>query len=292
MPRSMTGYGSAVGSYENIALTIEIRGVNSRYLELSVRQPRAYNFAEDVIKQKIQAAVSRGKIDVSVTVDSSKSSDVEVSVNPQLAQAYIDALRKISEEFAIPNDFGTSSLARVPDMFTVAKKEIDKESFLAVIAEVAKDAAENYNAMRLKEGEKLCADIAVKLTELEDYAEFVRVRSPLSVAEYRTKLLARMKEVLADAAIDESRVLQEAALYADKVAVDEELTRLGSHIAQAREMLVSVEPIGRKLDFLVQELNREVNTTGSKCSDLDITKTVLEMKAVIEKIREQCQNLE
>jgi uncharacterized protein (TIGR00255 family) len=288
----MTGYGSAAGNYENIALTIEIRGVNSRYLELSVRQPRTFNFAEDAIKQRVQAAVTRGKIDVNVTVDSSKSSDVEVTVNPNIAAAYIDALRTISNEYAIPNDFGTTALARIPDVFTVAKKEVDKEAFSRAIAEIAGSAVESYNAMRLKEGDKLCGDILRKLSELETYARIVKRRSPESVAEYRAKLTAKMRELLADTAIDETRIVQEAALFADKVAVDEELTRLESHIAQAREMLVSSEPIGRKLDFLIQELMREVNTTGSKCSDLSITKTVLEMKAVIEKIREQCQNLE
>jgi uncharacterized protein (TIGR00255 family) len=289
----MTGYGGASGAFENIPLTVEVKSVNSRYLETSVRSPKSLSFAEDAIKRAVQAAVARGKADVSVNVDFSKAQDnAVVEINHGAVAAYIDAMQKISVEYSIPNDFGTAALSKMPDAFSVTKRELEQEALIAAILEVLSNALEAFNTARSEEGDRLAADIGGKITELETAAEFVKSRAPESVREYRERLGAKMRDVLKDTNIDQARILTEAAMFAEKTDVDEELTRLGSHIAQAREYLKLDSGAGRKLDFLVQELNREVNTIGSKCSDLEITRTVLEMKAVIERIREQCQNLE
>jgi uncharacterized protein (TIGR00255 family) len=288
----MTGFGSASGAYENISFNVEIRGVNSRYLETSVRMPRFCNFAEDAIKKAVQASVQRGKVEISVTTDSRNTAETVVTPNLVLAAAYIDTFRQIANECAIPNDFGTAALSRLPDVFTVTKKELDADLFTTALISAVNEAVSNFLEMRGVEGEKLAEDILLKFSELESLSAIVKSRSPASVREYREKLTAKMLDILKISNIDESKILTEAALFADKVDVDEELTRLSSHISQGREMLRQTDGVGRKLDFLIQELNREVNTIGSKCVDLEITRTTLDMKAVIEKIREQCQNLE
>jgi uncharacterized protein (TIGR00255 family) len=291
----MTGYGSAGGAFERVLFTVEIRGVNSRYLESSVRAPRFCNFAEDSIKKAIQAAVLRGKVELNVNVDSRGAGETTVEANMELAEAYIDAFRRVSQEFQIPNDFGTAALSRMPDIFVTTRTEPDRDGLLKSLLESVNAALGSFNAMRITEGEKLSGDIEDKLAELEALAARVKARSPDSVREYRERLIGRMAEFVetaGGAGIDESRLLTEAAIFADKVDVDEELTRLSSHIGQARRLLLAVDGVGRKLDFLIQELNREVNTIGSKCVDLEITRDTLEMKAILEKIREQCQNLE
>ncbi|MDR2361044.1 MAG: YicC family protein [Oscillospiraceae bacterium] len=293
MPKSMTGYGSAFGMFENTPLMAEVKSVNARYLETSVRIPRMMSFAEDSIRRAVQKVAARGKVDVTVNFEFGKANDAAiVEVNRGVVAAYIDAAERISKEYAIPNDFGTSALSKIPDAFTITKRELEQEAFAAVIAEVLGAALEAFNQARVAEGGRLTADIGIKITELEAAMGFVKARAPESVREYRERLTAKMRDILKDTNIDHARVLTEAALFAEKTDIDEELTRLGSHIDQAREYLELDSGAGRKLDFLAQELNREVNTIGSKCSDLEITRMVLEMKAIIERIREQCQNLE
>ena len=292
MIKSMTGYGNAVGASGDIGLTVEVRSVNNRFLDCSVRMPRMYIFAEDKIKAVVQKYISRGKVDVFVTVDSSKADDVVVSLNEPLAEAYIAAYKQMSEKYGLKNDLTSVSLGRIQDVFTVEKKEIDADAFTADIEAVAAAALSNFNAMREVEGDKLRSDILAKLDNIEALAAKVEERSPQTVAEYRARLEQKMSEVLATADIDKSRIVTEAAIFADKVAVDEELVRLRSHIAQMRDMLTKDGAIGRKLDFLTQELNREANTTGSKCNDVEITRMVVDIKSEIEKIREQIQNIE
>lgn len=292
MIKSMTGYGNAVGASGDIGLTVEVRSVNNRFLDCSVRMPRMYIFAEDKIKAVVQKYISRGKVDVFVTVDSSKADDVVVSLNEPLAEAYISAYKQMSEKYGLKNDLSAVSLGRIQDVFTVEKKEIDADAFTADIEAVTAAALDNFNAMREVEGNKLRCDILDKLSNIEDLAAKVEERSPQTVAEYRARLEQKMSEVLATADIDKSRIVTEAAIFADKVAVDEELVRLRSHIAQMRDMLAKDGAIGRKLDFLTQELNREANTTGSKCNDVEITRMVVDIKSEIEKIREQIQNIE
>ena len=289
---SMTGYGSGDGLSGKTALHVELKSVNNRFLDCSVRLPRSCSFAEEQVKNLVQARIGRGKVDVFITVDSSQEDDVQVKLNEPLLRAYRQAVEKMEQEFLIPNDMGTAAYSRIPDVFLLEKKELDQEVFLADLTGTVNAALDAICAMRAREGERLKADLLGKLDELEAMRQTVLKRSPETVKEYREKLLARMREVLDTPGIDESRILTEAALFADKVAVDEELVRLDSHLRQFRDLLKGGGTVGRKLDFLIQELNREVNTIGSKCVDLDITKVVVEMKSTIEKIREQAQNIE
>ena len=289
---SMTGYGSGDGLSGKTALHVELKSVNNRFLDCAVRLPRSCSFAEEQVKSLVQSRVGRGKVDVFVTVDSSQEDDVQVTLNEPLLRAYKQAVEEMRKKFLIPDDMGTAAYSRIPDVFVLEKKELDQEVFLADLSRVATEALDSFCAMRVREGERLKTDLLGKLDELEAMRQTVAARSPETVREYREKLLARMQEVLGSAGIDESRILTEAALFADKVAVDEELVRLDSHLRQFRDLLDAGGAVGRKLDFLIQELNREVNTIGSKCVDLDITKLVVEMKSTIEKIREQAQNIE
>ena len=292
MIKSMTGYGRARETLNKRDITVEVRSVNNRYLDCTVKLPRAYVFAEDGIKACVQKAVSRGKVDVFVTIDSTGADEAVVAVNEGLAKGYFDALNLLQEKFGVKNDITAAALAKFPDVLTVTKAEEDLDSIAADICAVLDKALAAYNAMRAVEGGKLADDIGARASTIESCVGVVEERSPQTVAEYREKLTAKMQEVLESTAIDENRILQEAAIYADKVAVDEETVRLRSHIAQLRSMLQSVKPVGRDMDFLVQEFNRECNTIGSKCKDLKITETVLQMKAEVEKIREQVQNVE
>ena len=292
MIKSMTGYGRARETLNKRDITVEVRSVNNRYLDCTVKLPRAYVFAEDGIKACVQKAVSRGKVDVFVTIDSTGADEAVVAVNEGLAKGYFDALNLLQERFGVKNDITAAALAKFPDVLTVTKAEEDLESIAADICAVLDKALSVYTSMRAVEGGKLADDIGARATTIESCVGIVEERSPQTVAEYREKLTAKMQEVLESTSIDENRILQEAAIYADKVAVDEETVRLRSHIAQLRSMLQSEKPVGRDMDFLVQEFNRECNTIGSKCKDLKITETVLQMKAEVEKIREQVQNVE
>ncbi len=292
MISSMTGYGTASGSSGKLGITVEMKSVNNRFLDVSVRLPRIYSFAEEAVKGLVQKRLVRGKVDVFVNIDASKDDSVVVRLNEPVLKAYLEAVREMREQYGIPDDAGTTAFSRMPDVFITEKVPVDAEAFTADLMETAGAALAVIREMRSREGDRLEADILGKLEELEGHRQFVARRSPQSVEEYRTRLLNKMREILESTDIDESRILTEAALYADKVAVDEELVRLDSHIRQFRELLAGGGAVGRKLDFLIQELNREVNTIGSKCTDLEITKTVLEMKACIEKLREQVQNIE
>ena len=291
MIKSMTGYGRARENRNGRDITVEVRSVNNRYLDCTVKLPRAYIFAEDAVKARVQKAVSRGKVDVFITMESAGSDDAVVTVNEPLARAYCKALSQL-ETLGAKGGVTAVELARFPDVVTVTKAEEDLEAIAADICAVLDQALAAYNDMRAVEGRKLAEDIVSRAGTIEQCVGVVEERSPQTVEEYRQKLFAKMQEVLGSTNIDEGRILQEAAIYADKVAVDEETVRLRSHIAQLRAMVESVKPVGRDMDFLVQEFNRECNTIGSKCKDLRITETVLQMKAEVEKIREQVQNVE
>ena len=292
MVKSMTGYGRAREMRNGRDITVEVRSVNNRYLDCTVKMPRAYIFAEDRMKARVQQAISRGKVDVFVTIDASAADEAVVAVNEPLARGYYEALTRLKTMFSLPGEVTPEVLAKFPDVLAVTKAEEDVEAIAADICAVLDDALAAYNDMRAVEGEKLAADVAGRVTTIETVVGRVEERSPQTVAAYRQRLEAKMQEVLQSTTIDESRILTEAAIFADKIAVDEETVRLRSHIAQLRAMLASDEPVGRKLDFLIQEFNREANTIGSKCSDIDIARQVVDIKAEIEKIREQIQNIE
>ena len=295
MVKSMTGYGRARQTVNGRDITVEVRSVNNRYLDCSVKMPRAYIFAEDAVKSLVQKSASRGKVDVFITVESKGAEETVVTVNEPLAKSYIAALKQLYDLGGgswVKSSCYATDLARLPDVLTVTKEEENLESLSADLCAVAAEALSAHTAMREKEGKKLAEDILGRLDTIEALTAKVEERSPQTVAEYREKLLTRMNEVLQSATIDESRILTEAAIFADKVAVDEETVRLRSHLSQLREMLQSGEPIGRKLDFLIQEVNRESNTIGSKCSDVEIARNVVDLKAEVEKIREQVQNIE
>ena len=292
MISSMTGYGWAKDVAGGVSITAELRSVNNRYLDCSVRLPRNYLFAEETVKSAVKEHITRGKVDVFITIESSGADDVEVSVNDSLASGYISALCRIAEKFGAPNEYNTISIAKFPEVLHVEKKEIDKDSMASAIGSTLKKARGVFDEMRNREGGKLKEDVLNRLRLIEDYVSAVEERSPKTVAEYREKLFKKMQEVLQNTALDEQRILTEAAIFADKSAVDEETVRLRSHISQMREMLEQGSPIGRKMDFLIQEFNRESNTIGSKCNDGEIAKIVIELKSEIEKIREQIQNIE
>ena len=268
---------------------MEVRSVNNRYLDCTVKMPRMYSFAEEAVKACVQRAVSRGKVDVFITVDASAADVAKVSVNRELAAA-LGELAELCGPTAYK--LTPETLARFPDVLTVTKEDEDLETVSADLCAVLEEALGAYNEMRAVEGEKLAADISGRLDTILTCTAKVEERSPETVAEYRQKLTARMEEVLQSASVDPQRILLEAAIYADKVAVDEETVRLRSHISQLRTMLESNEPMGRKMDFLIQEVNRESNTIGSKCNDVAIAQVVVQLKAEVEKMREQVQNIE
>lgn len=292
MPKSMTGYGRASHSYESYEITVEVRAVNHRFFEFSCRMPRQYSFLEEKLKSLFASRINRGKVEAYVSINCIDGSDASVEVNAALANSYISALRSANEQLNLQDDLTLSQLFRMNDVFTVSKLETDEEELWKLVSEVASEALDGFIEMRTVEGEKLKNDILSKLDYIEDTVTKIEARSPDVTAEYRQKLFTRLSDILGDKNIDESRIITEAAIFADKTAVDEETVRLRSHISQYRDLLQLDEPIGKKCDFLIQEMNREVNTTGSKCSDLTITRMVVDLKSTIEKIREQIQNIE
>lgn len=292
MIRSMTGYGRGQQLLHGRSITVEIRSVNHRYFEFSCRTPRGCAFLEDRLKRTLQQAISRGKVEVSLTLQTVESRSGAVAVDHALAGQYLTALRALAAEYNLTDDLTLSTVARLPDLFTVCRGEEDEEELAADVLSVLQEALDRFVAMREAEGERLRADVLSRLFTLEEHLAFVEERSPQTVAEYRARLTAKLNELLGGAVADEARILTEAAIVADRLAVDEETVRLHSHIAQLRGILDCAEPVGRKLDFLVQEMNRETNTIGSKCSDTAIAGHVVEMKSEIEKIREQIQNIE
>ena len=292
MVKSMTGYGRAVETVNGREFTVEIRSVNNRYLDCTVKLPRALSFAEDTVKQAVKASISRGKVDVFVSQRSEGMPEVTVSLNRDVAEAYIRAMRQMAEEFQIREDISVALVSQMSDVFTVDRPQVDEEQLLADLMQVVGHALEGYDAMRSREGEALRADLTGRGNTIRSLVSQVEEGSPQTVADYRTRLYQKLQEVLANTAIDESRILTEAAIFADKVAVDEETVRLRSHLEQMDSMLATGGPIGRKLDFLLQEMNREANTIGSKCTDLRLARVVVDIKAELEKIREQTQNIE
>lgn len=292
MIRSMTGFGRGQKCVNNWDILIEIRSVNHRYYEFSGKMPRAYIYLEEKIKSFLQGNVGRGKVEVSLSIYNIAGKDANIDVNKLIAKGYIDALRSVKEEFNLIDDLSLCNLSRFPDIFNIQRTEDDEDEVWDSVKEVLSIALSKFIDMRESEGLKLKEDILAKLCEIENMVAYVEDNAPKAVDRYRERLHNKICEVLMDKNIDEQRLITEVAIYSEKVAVDEETVRLRSHINQFREFLKSSEPIGRKLDFLVQEINREVNTIGSKAQDLDITRTVVNMKSEIEKIREQIQNIE
>ena len=292
MIKSMTGYGSAKGQAAGLDISVELKSVNNRYLDTSVRMPRSFLFAEDAVKSAVQAHISRGKVDVYVTVDSSAADDMTVKVNEPLLKGYIDAVRHISVEYSLPDDLTALAVSRFPDVLSVEKKDLDAEEITAAVARITEQALADFDAMRLREGEKLRDDVLSRLKTIDALVATVEREAPKTVVDYRARLEQKMKEVLGTAGIDENRILAEAAIFADHIAVDEETVRLRSHMSQLTGMINGSSPTGRKIDFLIQEFNREANTIGSKCQNSDIAHVVVDLKSEIEKIREQIQNIE
>ena len=292
MIRSMTGYGRAVELRNGREITVELRSVNNRYLDCTVKLPRIFSFAEDPIRQCVKGRVARGKVDVFVSVNFEALSDVDIRVNRPVLEGYLAAMQSIAADYGVRDDISVCALSRLPDVFTVEKQQQDEEQAVQDLLAVTGQAIDAFNAMREREGEALANDLRSRAGTILGLVEQIEERSPETLAEYRERLTARMNEVLENTQIDEARILTEAAIYADRIAVDEETVRLRSHLAQLGTMLDTGGPIGRKLDFLMQEMNREINTVGSKSNDLAQAKTVVEVKAELEKIREQMQNIE
>ncbi len=292
MVKSMTGFGRACKEVDGYVITVELKSVNHRYFDFSSRCPRQYGFIDDKIKSFVNSKVARGKIDCYVSIEALNTESADVVVNNTLASAYVKALKEISTNYDLKEDFGASTVARFPDVLIVKKADEDEEKIWQLVKTVAEEAIDKFTQMRCVEGKKMYDDVYSRSQFILDTVSFIEERSPQTVKEYNDKLVERVHELLGDVTLDEGRILQEVAIYADKVAVAEETVRLRSHIAQLREFISSDEPVGRKLDFLVQEINRETNTIGSKCNDVEIAKKVVEVKAEIEKIREQIQNIE
>ena len=292
MIKSMTGYGRAVETVNGREFSVEIRSVNNRYLDCSVRLPRILSFGEEAVKQAVKQAVSRGKVDVFISVHSEAEDEVTVHLNRGVLEGYLTAMRQIAADYSVQDDISVSALSRLPEVFSVEKTEVDEQQLLGDLMLVVEKALEGYNAMRSTEGAALDADLRSRGQTILELVAQVETGNGQTVIDYRTRLENKLREVLSNTAIDESRILTEAAIFADKVAVDEETVRLRSHLQQMTQMLDSGGAIGRKLDFLLQEMNREANTIGSKCTDVRLARIVVDIKAELEKIREQTQNIE
>ena len=292
MIRSMTGFGRERMVLGGRDILVEIRSVNNRYNELSIRLSRAYLYLEEPLKKLVQEYISRGKTEVSVTITNISAPDTTIAVNTEVAKGYVDALRKANEELGLMDDLSLSRITHFQDIFTVVKAADDEDQMWNDVKTVAEAALKKFVSMRENEGARMKEDVLGRLAAIEQMVGVIEEKAPETVAAYREKLFAKISEVLADKAVDEQRILTEAAIYAEKIATDEETVRLRSHIEEFRTILEKEDIVGRKLDFLVQEMNREANTTGSKAQNIDITKTVIGIKSEIEKIREQIQNIE
>ena len=292
MIKSMTGYGRAVETVNGREFTVELRSVNNRYLDCSVRLPRILTFGEEAVKQAVKNSVSRGKVDVFISLHSECGDEVQVTLNEAVLKSYLEAMHRMVGEFGVRDDIQVSTLSRLPEVFQIEKPQLDEEQLLADLMGVVAQALESYDQMRLTEGKALEQDLRSRGNTILEYVSLVEKGNAQTVIDYRTRLENKLREVLENTAIDESRILTEAAIFADKVAVDEETVRLRSHIDQMNQMLTAGGAIGRKLDFLLQEMNREANTIGSKCTDVNLARIVVDIKAELEKIREQTQNIE
>ena len=292
MIKSMTGYGRAVATVGGREFTVELRSVNNRYLDCTVKLPRALSFAEDAVKQAVKASVSRGKVDVFISMKSETADDTTITLNKSVLEGYLNAMKQMVSEFEVRDDISVSTVSRLPEVFSVEKPQVDEEQLLKDLMDVVSQALAGYDTMRCTEGQALDADLRSRGNTILELVSQVEQGNAQTVIDYRARLEAKLREVLASTNIDESRILTEAAIFADKVAVDEETVRLRSHLAQMNEMLTTGGAVGRKLDFLLQEMNREANTIGSKCTDVRLARVVVDIKAELEKIREQTQNIE
>ena len=292
MIKSMTGFGRAVAETDGYVITVEIKSVNHRYFEFSSRIPRQYGFLDDKLKSYINSRVSRGKVECYVSIDALNTEAAQVVVNNTLASAYVSALKELSKNYDLKEDFGASTVARFQDVLVVKKADEDEEKIWSYVKSVTDTALDKFIAMRTVEGEKMKNDISSRADYILSCVEYIEKRSPETVKEYNDKIVERVHDLIGDVSLDEGRVIQEVAIYADKVAVAEETVRLRSHLDQLKAFINADEPVGRKMDFLVQEINRETNTIGSKANDVDIARKVVDIKAEVEKIREQIQNIE
>ena len=292
MIKSMTGFGRAVAETDGYVITVEIKSVNHRYFEFSSRIPRQYGFLDDKLKSYINSRVSRGKVECYVSIDALNTEAAQVVVNNTLASAYVSALKELSKNYDLKEDFGASTVARFQDVLVVKKADEDEEKIWSYVKSVTDTALDKFIAMRTVEGEKMKNDISSRADYILSCVEYIEKRSPETVKEYNDKLVERVHDLIGDVSLDEGRVIQEVAIYADKVAVAEETVRLRSHLDQLKAFINADEPVGRKMDFLVQEINRETNTIGSKANDVDIARKVVDIKAEVETIREQIQNIE
>ena len=292
MIKSMTGFGREQGIVDGYEIQVEIRSVNHRYFEFSSRLPRSFSYLDEKLKSFVSERVSRGKVEVSVTISKTEGVEAEIEVNQEIAAGYVNALRNANIKLGLNDDLSLSDITRFPDVFKIQKVQDDEEVVWNAVKQVCFEALNKFIDMRVTEGQKMYEDISSRLDFIEGKTNEIEKISPLISESYKNRLYSKIKETLEDRDIDEQRVLTEVAIFSDKVAVDEETVRLHSHVSQFRGLINSSEPVGRKLDFLVQELNREVNTIGSKAQDLSVTKTVVELKSEIEKIREQIQNIE
>ena len=292
MIKSMTGYGRAVETVNGREFTVELRSVNNRYLDCNVKMPRSVSFAEEAVKQAVKQSVTRGKVDVFITIKSENSDDTKITLNASVLEGYLSAMRQMVADFGVRDDISVSTVSRLPEVFTVEKPEVDEDQLKADLMSVVEKALAGYDAMRCTEGQALDADLRSRGNTILELVSQVEAGNSQTVVDYRARLENKLKEVLANTAIDESRILTEAAIFADKVCVDEETVRLRSHLKQMNTMLSGGGAVGRKLDFLLQEMNREANTIGSKCTDVRLARIVVDIKAELEKIREQTQNIE
>ena len=292
MIKSMTGYGRAVETVNNREFTVEISSVNNRYLDCSVRLPRMFSFAEEAVKQAVKQYVSRGKVEVHISVRSEAAEDTKLTLNGPVVEGYLSAMRQMVDTYGVKDDICVSTISRLPEVFIMEKAKADEEQLQCDLMGVLHHALESYNAMRTTEGAALDQDLRTRGNTILEFVSQVEAGNAQTVVDYRARLEAKLREVLANTSIDENRILTEAAIFADKVAVDEETVRLRSHLQQMNTMLDAGGAMGRKLDFLLQEMNREANTIGSKCTDVVLARIVVDIKAELEKIREQTQNIE
>lgn len=292
MIKSMTGYGQGICQFEDYRINVEIKTVNNRYLDTNIKLYKQYQFLEEAVRDAIAKKISRGKLDVLIQFENVKKDDRVVTINEEVARGYFDAMNKMSEIFGIENDISVSKLSHFPDVFTVEKKEQDKEKISSDVLSVLEEAIENLAISRENEGKRLVKFFEEEIDLMSEVVDRIEVRSPVTVEEYRNKLKERIEDILNGVEVDETRLITEVCIFSDKVNITEEITRFRSHLAEIKNLLASNVPVGRKLDFIIQELNREANTMGSKCNDIEISKNVVELKSEIEKVREQVQNIE